>query len=190
MSHTQKKELNKIPLGSGTFYITEWADTIPEDSAIEVDTNIIGRTKNGATIAYATESYTAVSDDGKARKTVIVSDSASIEYGMITWNAKTLGKMISTATVTETTASEGTTGKRTAKIGGIENDNGKVYLIRFVHKDKIDGDIRITGIGRNSNGWNAVFAPNAETTVTPHFECEPFDDDGHLLIYEEEIIES
>lgn len=185
MSHTQTKELNKVPLGSGTFYITEWdGSTIPENSVIEVDDNIIGRTKNGATVAYATESYTAVSDDGKARKTVIVSDSASIEYGMITWNAKTIEKMISTATVTETA------GRRTAKIGGVENDDGKKYVVRFVHKDKIDGDIRITGVGRNSNGWNAVFSPNSETIITPHFECEPFDSDGHLLIYEEEIIEA
>ena len=48
MSHTQTKELNKIPLGSMDFYVTEWTGTVPEDSAIEAEKNMIGRTKNGA----------------------------------------------------------------------------------------------------------------------------------------------
>lgn len=183
MAHTQKKELNKIPLGSMDFYVVEYTGTIPEDSVIETEANMIGRTKNGATITYTANYYTAKSDDGKAQKTRLIDDSATISYGMITWNAHTLEKLVSTASVTES----GT--KRTAKLGGAANDNGRKYVIRGVHHDSVDGDIRITAVGTNTGGWSAAFAPSSETTVQPTFECEPLDDAGHLLQYEEEIIE-
>lgn len=184
MAHTQTKELNKIPMGSGTFYVTEWSGTIPEDSELEKEGNIIGRTKNGATIEYQTNYYTAKSDDGKAQKTKLISDSATISYGMITWNAKTLEKLIATASVAETG------GKRTAMIGGVANDNGKLYLLRFVHEDAKDGDVRYTAVGKNTGGWSAVYSPDNETIINANFECSPIDEDGHLIKYEEEVIET
>ncbi len=184
MAHTQKKELNKIPLGSMDFYVVEYAGTIPEDSVIETEANMIGRTKNSATLTYNTNFYTAKSDDGKAQKTVLIDDSATISYGMITWNGRTLGKLISTATVTESGD------KRTVMIGGAANYNGKKYVIRGVHRDSVDGDIRITAVGTNTGGWSAAFAPSSETTVQPTFECEPLDELGHLLKYDEETIEA
>ena len=136
MAHTQTKELNKIPLGSMDFYVVEWTGTMPTDAAIEIEGNLIGRTKKGATINYATNWYVAESDDGKAKKRKITSESASISYGNITWNSNTLAKLIATARVTE----DATTNKRTTKIGGVANDNGKRYLIRGVYTDKVDGD--------------------------------------------------
>lgn len=184
MSHTQTAELNKIPLGSGNVYVVEWDGlTVPDDATLEVETNMVGRTKNGATLTYTPEYYTAKSDDGKAKKTVIVGEEATFEYGNITWNAITLKTLSPTARVTE----DGT--KRTAKIGGVDNFNGKKYLLRFVHKDPVDGDIRITVVGMNTNGWNIAFAPGSETVLQPTFNCEPLDSDGTLIIYEEEIIE-
>lgn len=185
MGHTQTKELNKIPLGSMDFYVVEFTGTIPTDKALEVEANMIGRTKNGATVNYTTTWYVAESDDGKAKKRKITGENMAISYGNITWNGNTLQKLIATARVTEAD------NKRTAKIGGIDNDNGKRYLIRGVHKDKVDGDIRITGVGVNTSGWEAAFSPTQETIITPTFELEPkLDSDGTLLIYEEEIIEA
>ncbi|MDE5772756.1 MAG: hypothetical protein K2I06_14240 [Ruminococcus sp.] len=185
MSHTQTKELNKIPLGSMDFYITEWTGEIPSDEELEVEKNMIGRTKNGATVSYTANWYTAESDDGKAKKRRLTGESASVSYGNITWNSMTIEKLVATARVEEKD------GKRITKIGGVENDNGKRYLIRGVHHDKVDGDIRVTGVGVNTGGWEAVFKPDSETVITPTFELEPsIDDDGTLLIYEEEIIEA
>lgn len=184
MSHTQTRELNKIPLGSMDFYVTEWTGTIPEDNVLEAEKNMIGRTKNGATVRYTADWYKAESDDGKAKKRRLTGESASISYGNITWNANTLEMLIATARVEEKD------GKRTAKIGGIENDNGKRYLIRGVHRDRIDGDIRITGIGVNTGGWEANFKPDSETVIQPTFELDPIDSTGTLLLYEEEIIET
>ena len=184
MAHTQKKELNRIQLGSMDFYVTEFTGTIPEDTVIETEKNMIGRTKNGGTVNYSSDWYTAESDDGKAKKRKLTGESATISYGNITWNANTIAMLVATARVTE----EG--GKRTAKIGGVANDNGKRYLIRGVHKDAVDGDVRITGVGVNTGGWEAVYSPTQETIINPSFELEPkLDDEGTLLIYEEEVIE-
>lgn len=184
MAHSQTKELNKIPLGSMDFYVTEWNGTTPEDATLETEKNMIGRTKNGATINYGATWYTAESDDGKAKKRRLVGETASISYGAITWNANTISTLIATARVEEKS------NKRIAKIGGVTNDNGKRYLIRGVHRDPIDGDIRITGVGVNTGGWEAAFKPDSETVIQPTFELDPLDADGTLMIYEEEIIES
>lgn len=185
MSHTQTKELNRIPLGSMDFYVTEWTGTIPSDEELETEKSMIGRTKNGATVSYTANWYTAESDDGKAKKRRLTGENASISYGNITWNANTIEKLVATARVEEKD------GKRITKIGGVQNDNGKRYLIRGVHHDKVDGDIRVTGVGVNTGGWEAVFKPDSETVITPTFELEPsIDDTGTLLIYEEEIIEA
>lgn len=183
MGHTQTKELNKITLGSMDFYVVEYTGTIPADTAIEVESNMIGRTKNGATINYTANWYLAESDDGKAKKRKLTGETASIGYGNITWNGNTLSKLISTARTTEASS------KRTTKIGGVSNYNGKRYLIRGVYKDAVDGDVRITGVGVNTGGWESVYSPTQESIINPTFELEPSDNEGTLLIYEEEIIE-
>lgn len=185
MSHTQTKELNKIQLGSMDFYVMVFTGTIPEDSVIETEENMIGRTKNGGTINYAATWVVAESDDGKAKKRKLTGENVTIGYGNITWNGKTIGVLVATARVSEKD------GKRTTKIGGITNDNGKRYLIRGVHRDATDGDVRITGVGVNTGGWEAVYSPTQETIINPSFELEPkLDDEGTLLIYEEEVIEA
>lgn len=180
MAQTQTDELKKIVIGSMDFYIIEWTGTIPTNEEIEVEKNMAGRTKNGATVNYKADWYTAESDDGKAKKRRLVGESASISYGNITWNAYTLEKFIATARVEEKD------GERIVKIGGITNDNGKRYLIRGVHHDPVDGDIRITGVGVNTGGWEAIFKPDSETVITPTFELDPvLDDKGTLLTYKD-----
>lgn len=184
MSHTQTKELNRIQLGSMDFYVIEFTGIIPEDSVIETEENMIGRTKNGGTINYTANWYLAESDDGKAKKRKLTGESATIGYGNITWNGYTIATLVATARVSEKN------GKRTTKIGGVTNNNGKRYLIRGVHRDATDGDVRITGVGVNTGGWEAVYNPAQETIINPSFELEPkLDNDGTLLIYEEEVIE-
>ena len=99
----------------------------------------------------------------------------------MTWNGNTLTKLSSTGKVTEGN------GKRTTKIGGVGNDNGKSYLLRFVHEDNVDGDVRLTIVGKNTSGFTLTFATDNETVIDAQFTALPNDKDGTLIILDEEI---
>ena len=62
-------------------------------------------------------------------------------------------------------------------------------MIRFVHEDPVDGDIRITIVGNNQSGFTLAFAKDKETIVEVEFKALPHDTDGTKVIYEEEIPE-
>lgn len=181
-----KRSKETITLGSGLVYITEFTkgDDIPTNEALEIETNLIGYIGGGASLEYAPEFYTAKDDLGYVAKTIITSEEATFKSGVMTWNADTLKTLAATSRVTE----DSVTGKRTLKIGGIGNDNGKQYLIRFVHKDAVDGDLRITIVGKNTAGFTLEFAKDAETVVDAEFAAQPsLDGEGTLVILEEDI---
>lgn len=73
------------------------------------------------------------------------------------------------------------------KIGGIKNQTDEKYLIRFLHEDEEDGDIRVTIVGKNEAGFSFSFAKDAESTIEPQFKAHPMDKEGTLLIFDEEI---
>lgn len=181
-----KKEVDRIALGSVDIYIKEFEgtsiDDIPEDSAIEIESNFIGRTKNGGEVSYQSTYYTAKSDDGKAKRSELTEEAVSISFGIITWNGDAIVKLVPTA------ESKVTSGKRRTLIGGVTNANGKTYLVRAVHKDKIKGDVRYTIIGKNVQGFAAAYKPSQESTITPQIEADPFDD-GRLLIIDEDNVD-
>ncbi|MBR0575682.1 hypothetical protein KCG48_04920 [Proteiniclasticum sp. BAD-10] len=181
-----KRDKEVITLGSGLLYIMELATpgTIPADADIEKAENRIGEIKGGASLEYAMETYTAKDDLGNVQKTKIISEDVLLKSGIMTWNGNTLKKLSATARVTETPA----TGKRTLKIGGIHNQDGKEYLLRFLHEDPVDGDVRITIAGQNQAGFTLAFAKDAETVVDAEFKANPsLDSEGTLVIIEEEI---
>lgn len=173
--------VEKITLGSGKLYMVEFTGEIPADATFETEANHVGATKNGATLAYTAETYEAIDDSGAYRKTITTKETVTLATGLFTWDGTTLAKLCSTARVTTTT------GKRTTKIGGIANDNGKSYAIRFVHEDVEEGDMRVTIVGKNTAGLSIAFAPGAETTLGPTFTAKALDDDGTLVIIDEEI---
>lgn len=175
-------EAERIVLGSGKIYITEYEDAIPADSALEVDANLLGAVSGGASLEYTNEYYTAISDDGTAQKTIMTAEKAVLKGGVCTFNADTLAVLCATASeVTETTT------KRTVKIGGLANQNGKNYVVRFLHEDPVDGDIRVTIVGQNTAGLTLAFAKDKETVLNPEFTAIPSDSNGTLVIYEETI---
>jgi len=173
--------MEKIVLGSGKLYITEFTGEIPENSDIETDSNLLGLIKGGASVEYKPEFYTAEDDLGLAKKTVLTKEEAALKSGLITWCGKTLKKLCSTARVTENG------NVRKVKIGGAGNQDGKSYLIRFVHKDAVDGDVRVTIVGKNQAGFTLAFLADKETVVDAEFKAQPNDKEGTLIIYEEEI---
>ena len=180
-----KRTTETITLGSGKLYCMEYpADgIIPEDDVIEVEDNRLAWIKGGAGLEYTGEFYDAKDDLGMVSKRKINSEEVKMTSGIMTWNGKVLKKLCSTARVTEAA------GVRTVKIGGTNNDDGKNYIIHFVHEDAVDGDVRITMVGQNTSGFTLTFAADAETVIDAEFSAVSgkLDKEGTLVIIKEEI---
>lgn len=175
---------DSIVLGSGDLYCTDFLGTdkeIPADTEIEKEENRLGHIKGGAEIEYKPEFYDAKDDMGKVSKVIITEEEATLKSGIMTWCGKTLEKLCQTARVEEKN------GKRIVKIGGIGNAKGKKYLLRFVHKDTEDGDIRVTIVGNNQAGFVIAFAKDTETVIDAEFKAQPMDKEGTLILYEEDM---
>lgn len=173
---------DRIILGSGKVFVTEFSgSTIPDDATIETEANRLGYVKGGASLEYKPKFYEAKDDLGQVQKSRLTEEEAKLKCGVMTINGNTFKKVCATARVDETVA-----GKRKVRIGGIGNDDGKKYLIRFLHEDDVDGDIRLTIVGRNEAGFSLAFAKDKETVVDPEFTAYPHDTDGTLILYEEE----
>lgn len=177
----------RIVLGSGKLYVaeataTDGVYTIPSDANLETSANQLGLIQGGATLEYTPEFYEAKDDLGQVSKKYLTDEQAILRSGIMTWNGETLAKLCSTATVDNTVS-----GKRTVKIGGIDNFTNQQYVIRFVHEDDIDGDIRVTIVGSNESGFEMAFAKDTETVVNAEFKAVPNDADGTLIIYTEEV---
>lgn len=114
---------------------------------------------------------------------MITEEEAILKSGVMTWNGETLKKLCSTARITTDET------YRTVKIGGAANYDGAKYVIRFLHEDAIDGDIRITIVGSNEAGFEMAFAKDKETVINAEFKAMPMDSEGTLIEYKEEIKE-
>ena len=180
----QKRDAEVITLGSGNLMIKEYTDEIPAYTEFNEETDLLGRIQGGATIEYKGSWYDAKDDSGKAVKTIITEEEATLKSGIITWNGKTLEQLCSTARVSEAD------GKRTVKIGGVGNHNGKSYALCFHHIDKADGDVWLVVRGVNKGGFSLSFVKDKETVIDAEFMCLPQDDEGTLIQYIEEIAET
>ena len=178
---------DKIVLGSGKLYIdsvtaTSGVYTIPADTSIEAASKLLGYIQGGATLEYTPTFYTVKDDLGYISRRYLTEESVVFKSGILTWNADVLDKLCSTASVT--TAD----GKKTVKIGGIDNYDNQMYILRFVHEDSAEGDIRLTVVGNNTAGFELQFQPEQETVLNAEFECVPgVGSAGTLVVYEEEI---
>lgn len=174
-------EKDRIILGSGKVYCMEFTGDIPKNDVIEVESNRLGYISGGATLEYK-PTYTKVKDDlGLVSKVILTEEEATFKSGILTFNGETLTKLCNTGRVT---TSEGV---RTVKIGGVDNYDGKKYLIHFVHEDKADGDIRVSIVGVNEAGFSLSFAKDKETVIDAEFACQSMDSEGTLILYNEEI---
>ena len=181
MPDQKRQDNNTIHLGSGDLMIKEFIDSMPKYSDFDVSTDLLGRIQGGATLEYKGTWYEAKDDTGKAVKTIITEEEATLKSGIITWNGETLAKLCSTARVTEEN------GIRIVKIGGVGNHDGKSYALCFHHTDKIDGDIWLVIRAVNQGGFSLAYVKDKETVVDAEFKCLPQDDEGTLIQYVEEI---
>lgn len=179
---TAKRDAEVITLGSGDLMIKEYDGTsVPNYSEFNVETDLLGRIQGGATLEYKTTWYDAKDDTSKAVKSIITEEDATLKSGIITWNGKTLKQLVSTARVTEDN------GKRTVKIGGVGNHDGKSYALCFHHTDKADGDVWIVIRAVNQGGFSMSFVKDKETVIDAEFKCLPIDSEGTLIEYTEEM---
>ena len=176
-----KRDAEVITLGSGDLMIKEYTDVMPSYSDFDATKDLLGRIQGGATLEYKGTWYEAKDDTGKAVKTIITEEEATLKSGIITWNGKTLGQLCSTARVTDTD------GIRTVKIGGVGNHDGKSYALCFHHTDKADGDVWLVVRAVNQGGFSLAFAKDKETVIDAEFKCLPQDDEGTLIQYVEQI---
>ena len=179
----------KIVLGSGKLYCdtvsaTAGVYTIPADNSIEADAKLLGYIKGGATLEYTPTFYTVKDDLGYVSRRYLTEESVVFKSGILTWNGKVLDKLCSTATVDET---DTVNHKRTVKIGGIDNYDNQMYILRFLHEDDVEGDIRVTVVGNNTAGFEIQFQPDSETVLNAEFECVPgVGSAGTLVVYTED----
>ena len=157
---------NDITLGSGRIYVVEYTGTIPADNVIEAAANQFGYTKGGATLTYETE-FTEVEDDnGDIKEVFLNTDSATFKCGAFMGNAADIVKICPTA---RSTTANGVT---TVSIGGVSNDDNKKYLVRFKHKTE---PLRVTIVGRNTEGFELAFSADDAVTLEPTFTCSAMD---------------
>lgn len=173
----------RIVLGSGKVYCMEFEGKIPEDEIIETEDNRLGHIQGGATLEYKPTPYTAKDDLGLVSKTVITEEEATFKSGILTFNTNTLNKLCATGRVTE----KGN--RRILKIGGTGNQSRKNHLLRFLHEDDEDGNIRVTIVGKNEAGFSMAFAKDKETVIDAEFKAQPLDGEGTLIIIDEEIVQ-
>ena len=177
MANTQK-----ITLGSGHIYIMEYDSTqgIPTDDVLEVEDNLLGHIQGGAVLKYEPEFYNVSCDCGEVKQTFLTKESVTLSSGVLTWNANTLGRICSTARVTE----DALTGKRSVKIGGLTNYVDKTYVIRFKH---LNNGTKTTIVGNNTTGFEFAYAPDKETVVNVEFTAKSMDTEGTLVEFTETI---
>ena len=172
---------DRIILGAGDLYLAEYSGSIPSDEVIETELNKIGGIKAGATLEYSTETIDIRAVYGYLTKEIITNEEAVLKTGIMAINGDNIKKLCSTARVTEDSGKH----TRTVKIGGVQNDDGKLYVIRFVHKDAKDGDIRVTIVGKNRAGLTFTFMKDAESVIDAEFRAYPHDEEGTLITYVE-----
>lgn len=177
-----KRTKETITLGSGKLYSVEYTGTIPSNTDLEKESNILGYIQKGASLDYKPEFYEAEDDLGIVKKQILTKEEVTFKSGILTWNAETLKKLVATGRITE----DAEKGMRTIKIGGINNNDGKQYIFHFVHEDKKDGNVRITIVGQNTAGFSLAFAKDTETVIDAEIKALPNDNEGTLIIFQEE----
>ena len=174
-----KREKSTITLGSGKIYLAPYTDKMPTVDDLCVEGNLLGNIKGGAALEYTEETYEEKDDLGLVSKIITTSEEAVLKCGLLTWNGATLQKLIDRCNVTESD------GKRTVKIGGANNAQGKYYAICFYHEDKADGNVWIIIKGKNTAGATLTFAADSGTVLEPEFKAMPQPDGTLVELIEE-----
>lgn len=183
MANNKRTEQNVITVGSCDVYIKPYEGEMPETADICKSEYKFGHTKNGATVKYEKEVTELTDDFGRVKRTKVNSEKVTMGFGAFGWNGKSIEKLVSTAKATD----DAEKGLRVTEIGGVANDDGLTYVVCLHHIDAEFGDAWWMGIGKNTEGLELAYKPDDGTVAEPTFACEPYNDDGRLIKYIEEI---
>lgn len=176
-------ETKEYTLGSGHLHVEQRdaatfdPDTYEWDKFFTSQTNLIGRIKGGAKFEYSTEKYEDEDDLGYVKISEITKENVKLTSGVMTWNGEVLAALCSTARVTDNSD-----GSQRIKIGGLANQNDKVYIIGFEHKSK---KLRVIIVGKNTEGFSFDFKQDSATVIDTVFTAEAADDEGTLIIIDD-----
>lgn len=167
-------------LGSGDLYVCELTtEKIPDNATLEIEENRFGYISGGATLSYKAE-YTSVRDDlGYVNEQLLKSEDVTFKSGVLHRNMDVVPILIETARQADDLAA----GTVTTKIGGLRNLNGKLYVLRFVHRSSANPgyELRATMVGKNINGLELLFQQDKETVTDALFSASPLDSEGTLV---------
>lgn len=180
-------DAKKIILGSGKLYLKLFTEYITDVKAIitelKDDENLLGLISGGASLEYKPD-FTTVEDDlALMSKTVLTKEEVTLKSGVMTWNGRTLESLCATARCNE----DRPNGLRITKIGGIGNQNRKMYVLLFVYEDDQDGNSYVIIVGNCQAGFTIAFDKDKATVIDAEFLAKPLDSDGTKVIYAEEI---
>ena len=172
-----KGSKEKVVLGSGKVYTMLYTGTLPETfteilKKVMTEENHTGWIKNGASVEYKPTMTTEKDDLGMVVKEILTDEEATFKTGLFTWNANSLAKLSATAVVTTE-----------------DGENGKKYVILFVHEDPVEGNCYLLIVGRNTAGFTITFAADSATVIDAEFNCKPHDSRGTLIEFVEEYEE-
>lgn len=176
--------MERIILGSANVYIKEFTgSTVPTTEDICRPENRMAYISGGASVEYKPSFYTAKDDTGNKRKTIITEEEVTLKTGIMTFDGNKFKYLCDTARITEDKQEK----RRIVKIGGINNRKGSRYVICLHHEDPVDGDIWTMIVGNNQAGFSISFEKDKETVIDEEITALPMDDEGTLLLYEEEM---
>lgn len=174
----------RVALGSGQCYVQEFDGTFPtaeELVAMCTPENHLGYTKNGATVSYSGTVHKEQDDHGHLVRIVTLDEEVKLRLGVFNWTPETLTRLVATGRMVKQ-------GKyNVLKIGGLNNDNGKSYVVVFKQIDPKEGDLYLALVGTNTAGLSLAFARDNATKLEPEFTAQPADDDGTLLVMFEDV---
>jgi len=169
---------DEVILGSGDLYLAEYATgTIPIDTILEVEANLVGRISGGASLEYKPTTYEVTDDKGMVLKRIITKEEVTFKSGVLTWNLETLAKLCAGAVAS-------TAAEVKLKIGGAKLL--KSYVLQFVHTKDDGFKLRTTLIVTASDGFTLAFTKDKETIVDAIFKALS-QTDGTLIIIRDQL---
>lgn len=180
-----KRDNKTITIGSAIPYLMEYTDTIPTIEEICKDEYLLGYIKSGAAVEYTEETLEEKDDLGRVSKIITTSEEARVKMGLLTFNGESLQKLVDRCKV----EIDKEKNRRVTKIGGHGNAQGKYYALCLHNIDKVDGDIWVLIVGRNTAGFSLTLAADEGSVIEPEFKAMPHDDNGTLIQYVEQLPE-